>query len=166
MPEPVSITCPHCGARLKLKDSSKLGKKIACPKCQTPFRAEAPLEDDFNLDVDVDEFAAMEKTRAEEMPVLSRSSSSSRSRSPARKGKSAASSSRLPLIAGGAVLLLVAASLAGWLLTRNKEQPAGAAGTDVAQNAAPGSAPAADAPSSQAPPGNAPPAKSPVGTSA
>lgn len=44
MPAPLTINCPTCQVKLKVKDESKLGKKIACPKCQTPFVVEAPEE--------------------------------------------------------------------------------------------------------------------------
>lgn len=39
MPEPVSIQCPECGVKLKLKDRTGLGKKANCPKCSTVFTA-------------------------------------------------------------------------------------------------------------------------------
>jgi len=39
--EPVSVVCPHCNVKLKLKDSSALGTRIKCPKCQTAFIAAA-----------------------------------------------------------------------------------------------------------------------------
>src|SRR5262245_6048941 len=38
--EPVSVACPHCSVRLKLKDSSAVGKTIKCPKCAKSFTAE------------------------------------------------------------------------------------------------------------------------------
>lgn len=37
MPEPIVCVCSNCDARLKLKDSTAVGKKIRCPKCQEPF---------------------------------------------------------------------------------------------------------------------------------
>src|SRR5689334_3385074 len=40
--EPVTIACPHCHVRMKLKDGSALGKTIKCPKCAEPFVAAAP----------------------------------------------------------------------------------------------------------------------------
>jgi predicted Zn finger-like uncharacterized protein len=39
--EPVSVVCPHCSVRMKLKDSSALGKTIKCPKCAKTFVAAA-----------------------------------------------------------------------------------------------------------------------------
>lgn len=41
MSAPVKVQCPHCRAGLKLKDSSRLGNKLRCPKCETPFIAKA-----------------------------------------------------------------------------------------------------------------------------
>ncbi|QDT29616.1 hypothetical protein Enr10x_49710 [Gimesia panareensis] len=37
MSETTVIECPHCGATFKAKSKAALGKKVACPKCQTPF---------------------------------------------------------------------------------------------------------------------------------
>lgn len=37
MSEQISVQCPKCGARLKLKNRDSLGKKLPCPKCQEPF---------------------------------------------------------------------------------------------------------------------------------
>lgn len=37
----VSVGCPGCAAKLNLPDSSKLGKKIKCPKCEQIFVAES-----------------------------------------------------------------------------------------------------------------------------
>lgn len=37
MSETTVIQCPHCGASFKAKSKAALGKKVACPKCQTPF---------------------------------------------------------------------------------------------------------------------------------
>jgi predicted Zn finger-like uncharacterized protein len=39
MSAPVPVECPHCGARLKLSDASKLGKNVRCPKCKEFFVA-------------------------------------------------------------------------------------------------------------------------------
>jgi hypothetical protein len=38
--EPISVACPHCSIRLKLKDPSALGKTIKCPKCAQSFTAQ------------------------------------------------------------------------------------------------------------------------------
>ena len=34
---PSTIQCPECQAKLKLRNAPSPGKKIICPKCQTPF---------------------------------------------------------------------------------------------------------------------------------
>jgi len=39
MADPVRVQCPYCGAALKLKSRAPLGKKVPCPKCETPFVA-------------------------------------------------------------------------------------------------------------------------------
>ena len=44
MAEPISVQCPKCKAKLKLKSHSAIGKKVACPKCKRPFVVQAPKE--------------------------------------------------------------------------------------------------------------------------
>src|SRR5262245_5831325 len=104
MPGPASVVCPHCSAGLKLKDRSKLGQKITCPKCKKPFRAEEKVEDD-------DEFAGLiaqdrEDEDDDELPPPRRPAPASR---PAAKGRNRgkSSGSKLPLVIGGAVALVV-----------------------------------------------------------
>jgi predicted Zn finger-like uncharacterized protein len=49
----ITIQCPHCGAKLRLKDDSALGKKIRCKKCEKAFVASEPDDgddDDFLSD--------------------------------------------------------------------------------------------------------------------
>ena len=45
MPE-IVIRCPQCDRGLKLRDSSKLGKKARCPNCRTVFFLTAPPDED------------------------------------------------------------------------------------------------------------------------
>jgi hypothetical protein len=104
MPGPASIVCPHCRAGLKLKDRSKLGQKITCPKCKKPFRAQEKVEDQ-----DEDEFAGLiaqdrEDEDEEESPPP-RPAPTSRPTRGKKRGKS--SGSKLPLVIGGAVALVV-----------------------------------------------------------
>lgn len=41
---PLSSQCPHCGAKLRLKDPGLAGKKVQCPGCKEPFTVK-PLND-------------------------------------------------------------------------------------------------------------------------
>ncbi len=41
MADRISVECPGCLAKVTLPDSSKLGKKVKCPKCSDVFVAEA-----------------------------------------------------------------------------------------------------------------------------
>src|SRR5438477_9807081 len=34
--------CPHCEARIPIKDESQIGEEINCPKCKQPFVVEDP----------------------------------------------------------------------------------------------------------------------------
>jgi hypothetical protein len=49
MSAPVPVECPHCGARLKLPDASRLGKNVRCPKCKEHFAA-GPVSTKQNVD--------------------------------------------------------------------------------------------------------------------
>lgn len=44
MSAPFTVACTHCSAKLKLKDRSKVGKKVRCPKCSEPFVIRAPKQ--------------------------------------------------------------------------------------------------------------------------
>ena len=126
MPEPVSIICPHCDSKLKLKDRDKLGQKIACPKCKKHFKATEKVDDE-------EEFAALddmdEEFEEEESPRRSKSKSTGKSTGSAkgkRKGKSRGKSSgqNLPLIIGGvALLLVVGIGLTIWSFMGPGDQP-------------------------------------------
>jgi hypothetical protein len=62
MSEPIAVRCPKCGAILKLKSRSAVGKRVPCPKCKTPFVVK--LSDDTGTDdlasLDYSEAAAEE----------------------------------------------------------------------------------------------------------
>ncbi len=114
MATPLTITCPACNARLKLKDRATLGKKIACPKCKKPFIAKLLDEPDDEFDLgdetaEDDEFAA---------PVLPRRAAAPGKKSAsAKKSKPVSSRGKLPLlIGGGAAVLLVGIVVTLWLL--------------------------------------------------
>lgn len=76
MSDPISVTCPKCNAKLKLK-SSAAGKKVACPKCKKAFVAPAPSEDDefgfMNVSEpepdEFDEFSEQEEQPDDEAPA-------------------------------------------------------------------------------------------------
>ncbi|HTI52070.1 MAG TPA: MJ0042-type zinc finger domain-containing protein [Planctomycetaceae bacterium] len=96
MSTPLSITCPHCATRLKLKDSGSVGKKVPCPKCKQPFVVEAPPEDEE------DEFDFGEEVSEAEDELDDEPPAPAARRKPAAKRSSGGSS--LPLIIGGSVV--------------------------------------------------------------
>lgn len=55
MPAPIFIECEECGAKLKLPDRSKLGKKIRCPKCSAVFLAALDDDEDDIADIEVEQ---------------------------------------------------------------------------------------------------------------
>ncbi len=44
MPEAIRIPCPHCRVRLKVKDRSRIGRLVSCPKCRRSFVVRAPQQ--------------------------------------------------------------------------------------------------------------------------
>jgi prepilin-type processing-associated H-X9-DG protein len=112
MAELIKVSCPHCGADLKLKSREKLGKKARCPKCTKPFVLKEAEEDFLDgLDEYEDEEFGDDPLPA---PVPRRSKSSSKSKSSSRKSAPRRSTNWLvPAIIAGvvAVVLVVGAVL-------------------------------------------------------
>lgn len=153
----IEIECPECSATLNLPDSSKLGKKIRCPKCKEVFVAEAP-EGAEDSDDDVDDEPATPKKGK---PAAS-----------GKKGKKSApskSGSNAGLLIGVAIVgLIVVGGGGAYFMLSGKSAPAPAPMPVAANNspaapaAPPTSAPAAE---SAAPPAAAsppPPAATPI----
>ena len=129
MPGPLSVECPQCGAKLKLKDRSKLGKKAACPQCRTPFVLTAPPEDD-GLDEfeDFDDLGDYEEAEYAAAPAPRQRSATHSGKDAGRKKntrkkkkKRAASQSSgggkiVLFIVGGVVALLLLIGVGLWML--------------------------------------------------
>ncbi len=98
----ISVECPSCLAKLNLADSSKLGKKIRCPKCTEVFTPEAP-DDDEDFDDDIEDEP---KRGASKKPSSGGAAASKGAKKGAKKGGSSGGGSNLPLIIGGVVGLL------------------------------------------------------------
>lgn len=90
----ISIQCPGCLAKLNLADSSKLGKKIRCPKCSDIFVAK-PADDEDLDDLDDEEPARAKGGKKRPAPV----------KKGGKKGNSSAGPN-VPLIAGGSIAAL------------------------------------------------------------
>ena len=118
MASKISFECPACSSKLSVSDSSKLGKKIKCPKCKEVFLPEIPGDDD--IDGLEDDFVDEPKEPSSKKRVASGGKGS-------KKGNSSGGGSSLPLIIGGvvAVLVLVGAGVAFWVFS-NKPLPASA----------------------------------------
>jgi hypothetical protein len=41
---PISIPCPNCSVKLKIKDAALFGRSLKCPKCGERFTPGAPAE--------------------------------------------------------------------------------------------------------------------------
>ncbi len=110
MSTPLAVSCPHCGAGLKLKNNNFVGKKVPCPKCKKPFLVEEPPEDEF-LSED-DDFGAMDDMEEEEEEEAeaprSKGKSNGGSKSAKGKGKKKSKSgggfAPMAMIGGGVVL--------------------------------------------------------------
>lgn len=96
----ISVECPGCLAKLNLPDSSKLGKKIKCPKCSDIFVAEAAEGED--LDDLVDDDAPVKSSGGRQRAA----SGSRKGATKSRKTSGGSGSSNGPLIAGGAVAVV------------------------------------------------------------
>jgi len=88
----VQVACDNCGTRLTLKDDSRLGQKMKCPKCQSTFVAEEAEE------------AAPKKKGTEPKPKAAKGKKG------ASKGKSKKKGSQggfpvVPVVLGSVVLL-------------------------------------------------------------
>ena len=102
MARKISIECPECSAKLNLSDSSKLGKKIKCPKCSEIFVAEAPEDDDlFDDDEDPDD-EPRSSSRGKRGSAGPKESAKGGKKG-SGKGNSSEDSSNMPLILGGIV---------------------------------------------------------------
>lgn len=114
----ISVECPGCLAKLNLADSSKLGKKIKCPKCSDVFVAKA-ADDDEADDADDDEAPA--KSAGRKRPAAAARKGSG------KKGASSGGGNNGALIAGGVVgavaLLGIGLFLAG-IFSSPPPQPA------------------------------------------
>lgn len=95
----LKIACPGCQARLTLKDKSRVGKKVACPKCKKAFILKVP-KSEAEDDLDLGEGDGAEEEESGEPVVLQRSSSSQSVLLNVRNH----SSVNVPLIFGGAAI--------------------------------------------------------------
>lgn len=130
MADPISVQCPHCKAKLKLKAAPPAGKKIGCPKCKKPFPMKAPpkkkeSDDDFLDALDdlaEDDYEAPEDEESQEdeeeaAPVRStmrsKSGVSTKKGGKGKKGRSKKSSSGpiLAIIGGSVAVLALVAGL-------------------------------------------------------
>lgn len=141
MADPISVQCPHCKVKLKLKAAPPAGKKVGCPKCKKPFPVKAPpkkkeSEDDFLDALDdlaEDDYEAPEDEDSEEQEEEAPARSTMRSKSSvsSKKGKGKKGSSKkssagpmLAIIGGSAAVLALVAGLIYLLMNL----PAGAKG--------------------------------------
>ncbi len=130
MADPISVQCPHCKVKLKLKAAPPAGKKIGCPKCKKPFPMKAPAkkkesDDDFldaldDLSEDDYEAPEDEESQDEEEAAPARSTtrsksggSSSKKGGKGKKGRSKKSSAGpiLAIIGGSVAVLALVAGL-------------------------------------------------------
>lgn len=132
---PISVVCPECSARMNAPDEL-LGKKVKCPKCQSPIMVTPP------------EYDVIEDDRP--APVRPAKSSKGRSRPERdydhddrpRRNKPKPESSKGLILAVGAVLGLILLAGFGvliWLMTR--ESPPAPAPVAIQQEPAPAPAP-------------------------
>ena len=101
MSTPLAVSCPNCGAGLKLKSKTFVGKKVPCPKCKKPFLVEEPPEDEFMAEDDFgggDDF--QEEEEEEEQPRSKKAAKGGKGKKKSKGG----GGSGIVLMIGGAVL--------------------------------------------------------------
>lgn len=111
----VQVQCEHCGAQFKLKDESKVGKRMKCPKCQSVFVV-SPMEDDL-----LDDFGEPA------LPMKPSGKSKGKGKKKGSKKKSSDGMPVLPMAIGGGVLLLAVIGVVIFLLLPSGEPAAPAA---------------------------------------
>lgn len=125
MADPISVQCPHCKAKLKLKAAPPEGKKIGCPKCKKPFPVKAPPkkkadEDDFLDALDdlaEDDYEAPEDENSEEQEEEAPARSTKRSSGGvSKKGAVKAKKGRSKKKSAGPLLAIIGGSVAAVLL--------------------------------------------------
>lgn len=140
MADPISVQCPHCKVKLKLKAAPPAGKKVGCPKCKKPFPVKAPpkkKDDDDFLDalddLSEDDYDAPEDENTDEQEELparstmrSRSGVTTKKGGKGKKGRSKKSSAGpiLAIIGGSVAALALVAGLVYLLMNL----PAGGGG--------------------------------------
>ncbi len=114
----IKISCPKCQSKLKLKDDSKLGKKLRCPKCSEPFiakaaeRPKAPAQQVQELDgfddldgMDDDDYGAPPARRASSGSKGSPAKAKVRAEKPAAKSSGNSNSKVIALAVVGVLVL-------------------------------------------------------------
>ncbi len=120
MADRISVECPGCLAKVTLPDSSKLGKKVKCPKCSDVFVAEA--SDDEESDEADDDAPAQSKGRKRPSTAPTPAKSGKKRKSSGNGGGGGGSNG--PLIAGGAVAVVALLGVGLWLSGIFSSKPA------------------------------------------
>lgn len=125
MADPISIQCPHCKVKLKLKAAPPVGKKIGCPKCKKPFPVKAPpkkkeSDDDFLDaldDLSEDDYEAPEDEDSQDEEEAAPAPSTMRSKGGASPKKGAkGKKGRAKKSSAGPILAIIGGSLAALAL--------------------------------------------------
>ncbi|MDA0834802.1 MAG: hypothetical protein O2955_12840 [Planctomycetota bacterium] len=126
MSDVITVSCPECETKLRLKDRRAVGKRIKCPKCEVPFLVEVPsnaVEDD-PLDF-LDDFDAAPSSRSrsrnddaldDDVPAKSKKKKSSSNKKKKRR-KSSVDWQQPVMIGGGILLLLLLLGGGAYLFT-------------------------------------------------
>ncbi len=143
----IKVECTHCAAVLNLKDESKVGKRIKCPKCQQPFTITVSSEDEFSGE-DEEEFVDLQAEEPAPQPARSgkgkagaKGTSGTKSKGKGKgksKKKPESGGMLVPLLIGGGVLAVLLIGGLVFFLTRGGDAPAvaeKAAAADVPREA-------------------------------
>lgn len=124
MAGPLSVSCPHCEATLKLRSTGSIGKRVACPRCGEMFVVRRPREPDEDVpELDDSELFTDDSGAKDEFPRPAAPRRRSKSHGP-RSGKPPSRSQSRSLIAGGALAALLVVLVIVVAASRNSPEPA------------------------------------------
>lgn len=131
MAGPLSVSCPHCEATLKLRSTGSIGKRVACPRCGEMFvvRRPAKSDDDFP-ELDDSKFFT-DDSGSEEFPTPAAPRRRSKSHRVHSSGKPPSRSQSRSLLAGTALAALLVVLVIVVAASRNAPDPAHPAARQV-----------------------------------
>ncbi|MFN0196749.1 MAG: hypothetical protein ACKVT0_08375 [Planctomycetaceae bacterium] len=106
----LTVTCPECATKLRLKDRKAVGKRIKCPKCEVPFLVEltdAASDDPLDFLDDLESQQPARRRRDDDEADEESAPRPKKKTSAKKKKKRKSTAWQQPALIGGGILLLV-----------------------------------------------------------